>query len=652
MSFSYLAFTNCTGFNIWGGVISSVRDAIIGAMQNLQVFITKISLIATVYRPIGYCSISTYKSCSHISTKDKRNVCGRSDYATFIRRSLYLNSDLKVTNIEQCQAPQKGVTEMELQEGSGNNIKSQSLESESFTDIETWKFAENDLLKFPIDPVKENYVRRNVRNAVFSSVAPIPMKGTSLLAGFSSEALKLLDMQSEITSSSEFVNFASGSWIHPTSTPLAHRYGGHQFGYWADQLGDGRAHLLGHYYNSHTSSWVTQLKWGASRISYRSGNCQGILKLVREFLTFSGFYKLGFRTSRSASLVIGEDLALRDQFYNGNMKMENMAVVLRLSPTWFRFGSLEILTKKGESEILTQLVEHVITEHYPAIPAADPNRILLLFSTILEETAEMIAQWQSIGFTHGVMNTDNMSLMSVTIDYGPFGFLEAYNPDFIPNSSDEEGMYSYRNQPRVGFMNLARLSFALMPLLKEDQLKQMKTILDGYNDKFEEAYGQIFAKKMGFKKLLSDDHSLFENFLSLLKDSKADFNMAFWELGNISVKDLSQKKIPKDFWTLNKIISHDKFSSFMQEYEERLKSEEITEESRQSIMSKMNPRYILRNWIAQMVIENAEKGNYEDIATTLRILQNPFTIDKEAEDKGFGKPPPKWSDKIRVSCSS
>lgn len=519
----------------------------------------------------------------------------------------------------------------------------------SCSDIETWKFAENDFVKFPLDPVKENYVRRNVKNAVFSYATPTPMKGTSILAGYSPEALDLLDMKSEITNSPLFVEFASGSWIHPTSTPLAHRYGGHQFGYWADQLGDGRAHLLGHYYNRNGSRWELQLK-GSGKTPYsRDGDGRAVIRSsVREFLAAEAMAALGFRTSRSASLIIGEDLALRDQFYNGNLKMENMAVVLRLSPTWFRFGSLEILTKKGEVELLTQLVEHVITENYPKIDPAAPNKYLVLFSTIVEETAEMIAQWQSVGFTHGVLNTDNMSLMSVTIDYGPFGFMETYNPDFIPNSSDDEGMYSYRNQPRVGFMNLARLSFALMPLLKQEEIKQMKTILDGYNDKYMEAYGQIFARKFGFSNLQPDDHIIFEKFLSMLRDNKADLNMAFWELGNISLINLKQKNIPNEFWALNKIVSHSKYPSFIQEYEERLQNEE----SRCITMNKVNPRYILRNWIAQMVIEKAEKGNFEDVTTTLKILQNPFTINEDAEAKGFGNPPPKWSGKLRVSCSS
>ncbi|XP_037800204.1 protein adenylyltransferase SelO-like [Penaeus monodon] len=518
---------------------------------------------------------------------------------------------------------------------------------------EDWKLSSEEFLKFPLDPEEENYVRRNVLKSVFSIVHPTPLEGQTALAGVSARALDVIDLHFSVASSTQFRDFASGGWIHPRSTPLAHRYGGHQFGWWAEQLGDGRAHLLGHYVNRKGSWWELQLK-GSGKTPYsRAGDGRAVIRSsVREFLAAEAMAALGFRTSRSASIVVGEELALRDQFYNGNLKMEKMAVVLRLAPTWFRFGSLEILARRNETEILQLLVDHIIEKHFRSIAVTDPDRYLSLFSKIVEETAEMIAQWQSVGFTHGVMNTDNMSVASVTIDYGPFGFLDTYDPDFIPNSSDDEGMYSYKNQPKVGYYNLHRLADALRPLLSPSQVQQIKHILPGFHVHFQTAYLQLFARKLGLQNSKTEDEILVQNLLDIMKDSKADFTMTFWEFGNLSLEEIEANNVPRNFWSLPKILNHYKFDSFLSQYKLRLQEENSSEETRQSIMASANPRYILRNWIAQQVIEKVEQGSYSELDQVLNILNSPFSIQPIAEKKGLASSPPKWSKTLRVSCSS
>ncbi|XP_042862115.1 protein adenylyltransferase SelO, mitochondrial-like isoform X2 [Penaeus japonicus] len=524
-----------------------------------------------------------------------------------------------------------------------------------FKDVmsEDWKLSSEEFLRFPLDPEVENDVRRNVPKSIFSVVNPTQLEGQTSLAGVSVRALNLIDLHPSVASSTRFRDFASGGWVHPGSTPLAHRYGGHQFGWWAEQLGDGRAHLLGHYVNRNGSWWELQLK-GSGKTPYsRSGDGRAVIRSsVREFLAAEAMHALGFRTSRSASIVVGEELALRDQFYNGNLKMEKLAVVLRLAPTWFRFGSLEILARRKEIVELQLLLDHIIEKHFKSIAITDPDRYVNLFSKIVEETAEMIAQWQSVGFTHGVMNTDNMSVASVTIDYGPFGFLDAYDPDFIPNSSDDEGMYSYRNQPKVGYNNLQRLADALRPLLSPSQMQQIKHVLAGFHIHFQNAYLQLFARKLGFQNSKIEDETLVQNLLDIMEDTKADLTMTFWEFGNLSVEEIESKKVPKNFWSLPKILKHNKFDSFLSQYKLRLHEDNSNEETRQSIMASANPRYVLRNWIAQQVIEKVEQGNYSELDQVLNILNSPFSTQPIAEKKGFASPPPKWSKTLRVSCSS
>lgn len=275
-----------------------------------------------------------------------------------------------------------------------------------------------------------------------------------------------------------------------------------------------------------------------------------------------------------------------------------------------------------------------------------------MFSVVVEETAEMIAQWQSVGFTHGVMNTDNMSIVSVTIDYGPFGFMDTYNPNFIPNSSDDGGMYSYKNQPQVGYDNLQRLGNALRHLLTPDQVLQIRTILDGYDHRFLVAYLTLFSKKLGLKNFRQEDEQLVEILLDIMKVNKADFTMTFWELGNITLTELEAKKVPKNFWALSKIIKDDKFPQLLEMYKKRLKDEESTDDIRQEIMATANPKYVLRNWIAQQTIEKVEQGNFYALDQLLRILRNPFQTQHEAENKGYASIPPVWSKSLRVSCSS
>jgi uncharacterized protein YdiU (UPF0061 family) len=371
------------------------------------------------------------------------------------------------------------------------------------------------------------------------------------------------------------------------------------------------------------------------------------------------YYILGIPTSRAASIVVSDDPVTRDQFYNGNFKTERAAVVLRLAKSWFRIGSLEILTISNEIGLLRSLVDFIIKNYFPNIDLNDTGKYLAFFQEVVEQTAFMIALWQSVGFTHGVCNTDNFSILSITIDYGPFGFVEEYDPKFVPNTSDDDGRYSYEQQPDVGKFNLNKLRLALLPLLNKKQAKEAVMILNGYAEIYKFNFMKLFYSKLGFKSITSfneDDEQFIAILLKIMEDTKADFTMTFRELSEISLETLSdlikQDDIPEKWWTLNVLGNHDWFSNWLQVYINKLKEGEISESARQNIMLKVNPRYILRNWIAQIAIEKTEQNKFDELKFVFEVLKSPYTYNEKAEEKGFASPPPTWARKLKVSCSS
>lgn len=551
-----------------------------------------------------------------------------------------------------------------------------TLETMRGVNFDDWSFSnKSPLLDFPIDTEERNYVRK-VYNVTFSRVMPTPFKSTPVLVAISSSTLdEILDLNvCDCVKSQRFLAMVSGDGDHDVSPPntlnLAHHYGGHQFGYWAGQLGDGRAILLGSYVNKRGEYWEAQLK-GSGKTPYsRSGDGRAVLRSsIREFLASEAMYSLGIRTSRAASLVVSDDTAWRDQFYNGNMRQEPTAVVLRLAPSWFRIGSLEILHHNKEFDLLKQTVDFVINQYYPNLTSLTPSQqYMTFFATVVRETAEMIAQWQSVGFVHGVCNTDNFSLLSMTIDYGPFGFMDQYDPDFVPNTSDDEGMYRYQYQPSVGYYNLLKLSETIEPLLTNtSNQEELHKGLMLYASEFNDAFLCLMSRKLGLLRIGNQQHveQLVMGLLNIMADQKADFTMTFRELSETTVVELMvTDKFPGHYWALPRLLAHSAWRGWLLHYQslsvslategsstERIAS--YTEGMRQERMQAINPRYILRNWMAENAIRRAEKtGDYSIVHKLQRVVRNPFTIQSEAEESGYAKPPPTWASKLRVSCSS
>ncbi|XP_053266078.1 protein adenylyltransferase SelO-like isoform X1 [Podarcis raffonei] len=518
-----------------------------------------------------------------------------------------------------------------------------------------WRLStEKFTATLPIDHIQENYIRE-VRDVIFSFVYPTPFKSRVLLVAVSKEVLEdILDLDISISDSEDFIQLVTGAKIALGSLPLAHRYGGHQFGSWAGQLGDGRAHLIGVYTNRFGDSWELQLK-GSGRTPYsRNGDGRAVLhSSVREFLGSEAMHYLGIPTSRAASLVVSDDDVWRDRFYNGNVKKERGAIVLRVAQSWFRIGSLEILAHSGELDLLRMLLDHIIDEHFPSIDMNDSNRYLAFFSRVVSETAGLIALWMSVGFAHGVCNTDNFSLLAITIDYGPFGFMDCYDPDFVPNTSDDERRYKIGNQANVGLFNLNKLLQALNPLLAPRQKQLASQILEEYPEQYYKRFTELFKAKLGLLGNNQDDNYLIAFLLKLMEDTKADFTMTFRELSEISEDQLKSISIPKEFWALQDVAKHKLFSSWVVLYLLRLKRNPGDSDSKRSKrMTSINPRYVLRNWMAESAAQKAERNDFSEVHLLQQILQHPFQRQAMAERAGYAQRPPAWAKDIKVSCSS
>ncbi|KAM5282431.1 protein adenylyltransferase SelO-like isoform 2-T2 [Hipposideros larvatus] len=483
----------------------------------------------------------------------------------------------------------------------------------------------------PVDPVKENYVRK-VRNCIFSIAFPTPFKSRVRLAAVSKEVLEdILDLDLSVSETDAFIQLVSGEKIVFGSIPLAHRYGGHQ-----------------------GEKWELQLK-GSGKTPYsRNGDGRAVLRSsVREFLCSEAMHYLGIPTSRAASLVVSDDEVWRDQFYNGNIVKERGAVVLRVAKSWFRIGSLEILAHYGELDLLRTLLDFIIQEHFPSVNVQEPNRYVDFFSIVVSETAQLVALWMSVGFAHGVCNTDNFSLLSITIDYGPFGFMEAYNPDFVPNTSDDERRYKIGNQANIGMFNLNKLLQALNPLLDPGQKQLAAQILEGYPVLYYTRFTELFKAKLGLLGERKGDDDLIAFLLHLMEKTETDFTMTFRQLSEVTQSQLQELNIPQQFWALKTISKHQLFPAWVSQYLLRLKSNMNDSDSeRRKRMTTVNPRYVLKNWMAESAVQKAERNDFSEVHLLQQVLQRPFQKHSAAEKAGYSSPTPVWAKDLRVSCSS
>ncbi|QGY28941.1 protein adenylyltransferase SelO [Pantoea cypripedii] len=465
----------------------------------------------------------------------------------------------------------------------------------------------------------------------YSALAPTPLQGGRLLYHNAPLAAEMaLDL-------SLFTGDGHGVWygqaLLPGQEPLAQVYSGHQFGVWAGQLGDGRGILLGEQLLADGRKLDWHLK-GAGLTPYsRMGDGRAVIRsTVREFLASEALHHLGIPTTRALSLAIGEEPVLRET-------QERGAMLMRIAESHLRFGHFEHFYYGGEQDKVRQLADYAIRHHWPALQD-QADRYLLWFTDIVKRTASLIAQWQSVGFAHGVMNTDNMSLLGLTIDYGPYGFLDDYQPNFICNHSDYQGRYAFDNQPAVGLWNLNRLAHALSGLMTTDQLKQA---LSHYEPELMRVWGEKMRAKLGLLTPDANDNVILTGLLALMTQERSDYTLTFRLL---SETQQQQTRSP----LRDEFIDREAFDRWYEGYRQRLLQDEASDEERQKVMKGANPALVLRNYLAQQVIDEVERGETTALERLHLALQQPFS--DEAVSAELRQRPPEWGKTLEVSCSS
>lgn len=465
----------------------------------------------------------------------------------------------------------------------------------------------------------------------YTRLSPTPLSGARLLY-YSESLASELELDASWFSG-EKTGVWTGEQLLAGMDPLAQVYSGHQFGVWAGQLGDGRGILLG----EQQLSDGRQLDWhlkGAGLTPYsRMGDGRAVLRsVIREFLASEALHYLGVPTSRALTIVTSEHPVFREQPERG-------AMLLRVAESHVRFGHFEHFYHRQQPDQVRQLADYVIARHWPQW-VGQTHVYLAWFTDVVERTARLIAHWQTLGFAHGVMNTDNMSILGITMDYGPFGFLNEYQPEYICNHSDHQGRYAFDNQPAVAYWNLHRLGQSLSGLLTSGELQQA---LDVYEPTLMAAYGQQMRAKLGFFTAEKQDNDLLTDLLSLMQKEKQDYSRTFRRLSQ--VEQLSaQSPLRDDF------IDREAFDGWYRRYRLRLQQENRDDAQRQQAMKAVNPALILRNYLAQQAIERAEQ---EDVSVLKRLhlaLQQPFADNADNED--LAALPPDWGKHLDISCSS
>jgi uncharacterized protein YdiU (UPF0061 family) len=521
-----------------------------------------------------------------------------------------------------------------------------------------FEFSNHFVETFPGDAEKQNFTRA-VKEALYSEVTPTPVKAPILIA-WSERLGEELGIEkpgfSDKPSDTQTLAMISGNGVSASMRPYAARYGGHQFGNWAGQLGDGRAITLGEA-ETRAGKREFQLK-GAGPTPYsRRGDGRAVLRSsIREFLCSEAMHFLGVPTTRALSLVTTGDEVIRDFFYDGNPKAEPGAIVMRVSESFLRFGNFQILAERGEISLLKNLCDFAIREFYPGLSYAE------FLQEVARKTAVMVAHWMRVGFVHGVMNTDNMSILGVTIDYGPYGWLEPYEPNWTPNTTDaERKRYAFGNQPGIALWNIARFAEALSPLI--DSQAELEKSLSVFRETLGKTYTQMMAEKLGLLAPLPEDQDWVKELFRLMEASSADYVLFFRALSNWNAKSDLLPLIRETFYREDSSAGlptdlpmelSQGWAKWIAQYLSRVHRDGQSENVRLAAMKKVNPKYVLRNYLAQNAIKAAEKGDYLLITKLLRVLEKPY--DEQPEFAAYSLKRPEWAKdspgSSTLSCSS
>jgi uncharacterized protein YdiU (UPF0061 family) len=499
----------------------------------------------------------------------------------------------------------------------------------------------------PGDPEQGARVRQ-VDGALYSRVDPTPVAEPRLLA-YSAEVATALGFSAADVATSEFARVFGGNALLDGMQPYAANYGGHQFGHWAGQLGDGRAISLGEVINAAGERRELQLK-GAGLTPYsRGADGRAVLRSsVREFLCSEAMHHLGVPTTRALSLVGTGEAVLRDMFYDGHAAPEPGAIVCRVAPSFIRFGNFELPTSRGDVALLRQLVEFTIRRDFPELEGEGEVLYAAWFRQVCGRTAAMVAHWMRVGFVHGVMNTDNMSILGLTIDYGPYGWVDNYDPDWTPNTTDaQRRRYRFGQQPNVAWWNLSCLAGALAPLFAG--VEPLEAGLQHYAAVYAQADRTNIAAKLGLAECRDDDVPLMQSLQSLMQQAEIDMTLWFRALGHVDSQLPTLAPFDDAFYDEAKRREAEPLlNDWLARYAARLADDNLAPDQRREQMRRTNPRYVLRNYLAQQAIDRAEQGDLEGITELLDVMRHPY--DDQPGREAFASRRPDWA-RHKAGCS-
>ena len=526
-------------------------------------------------------------------------------------------------------------------------------------------FDNSFVRELPADPLASNS-RRQVSGACYSRVDPTPVSSPRLFA-HAVEVSTALGISEADVRQPEFADVFGGNTLLEGMEPHAACYGGHQFGNWAGQLGDGRAISLGEVVNAEGERWEVQLK-GAGPTPYsRMGDGRAVMRSsVREFLCSEAMYHLGVPTTRALCLIGTGDEVVRDMFYDGHPGPEPGAVVCRVAPSFIRFGNFEIFASRQENDVLSSLAAHTVRRHAPHLGEPGPEVYLRWLEEICELTAEMVSHWLRVGFVHGVMNTDNMSVLGLTIDYGPYGWLDDFDPSWTPNTTDMAGKrYRFGQQSNIALWNLIRFANALYPLVGE--VEPLEEALKAYGRRLSSCREETFARKLGIEKYrpagpvgsgdLGDD-ALVDELHVVLQLVETDMSIFYRKLADVPVGEGAQDASAGELvaplmecWYAPDALTEEhreQVAAWLRRYISRLLEDGLPAEIRRARMNAANPKYVLRNYVAQLAIDAAERGDPSLVQELLEVMRRPY--DEQPGKERFAEKRPDWA-RTRAGCS-
>lgn len=494
---------------------------------------------------------------------------------------------------------------------------------------------------------------RQVHGALHSRVMPTPVAAPRVLA-WSGETAELLGMDAADVESTAFAEVFGGNRLLPGMQPYAANYGGHQFGNWAGQLGDGRAISLGETVNAAGQRWELQLK-GAGPTPYsRGADGRAVLRSsIREFLCSEAMHHLGVPTTRALCLIGTGEGVVRDMFYDGNARTEPGAIVCRVAPSFIRFGNFELPASRGDTMLLRQLADFTVRRDFSDIAARHvPGSEALYaawFGEVCVRTAQLVAHWMRVGFVHGVMNTDNLSILGLTIDYGPYGWVDDFDPDWTPNTTDRERRrYRFGQQVQIAYWNLGRLAGAIAPLFAGHDA--LHAGLQRYVDSVADADRRHIAAKLGLVDCRDDDLVLMQSLHTLLQENEVDMTLFFRHLADVDAPAGDMTPLRQAFYDEDKYAaSQAAFVAWLQRYAQRLAQDDLPTAQRRAHMNAANPRYVLRNYLAQQAIDRAEQGDLGGVHELLDVLRSPY--DDQPGRDAFAQRRPDWA-RSRAGCST